>query len=190
MRFVQKHLLDLRTSLQHCSGMPEIAEGQSSDGTARDSIAPATEDGIVANALQQKLRQLKEQQTATVQPEADRAERAGRTVSWSCRSEPIRECSMGLQIPRGQELGSATRRGHVIAKFPSESKLDEWWVEFHRQAGRSPEQLAKGSPQPNRPDATAKRAGSNHTTSSSRGSGGDYMRPWSDKYGMPEYDLE
>ena len=77
VRFVQKHLLDLRTSLQHCGDVPEIVDGQSSDGTTSNSIASATEGGIVENALQRRLRQLKEQQTATEQPEAGSLTRRG-----------------------------------------------------------------------------------------------------------------
>ena len=189
VRFVQTHLLDLRTSLQHC-GASAVVDRQVSEGTTSDPIASGAEGSIAENALQQRLRELKQRQATTAQSEAGQLDPAGPMILGVRVPSSFENVRWGCKFHDGKDWILTTRRGYVIAKFPSESKLDEWWVEFQRQAGRSPEQLTKGSPQPKRLHKAAKTVGGSHATSSTNASNGDYMRPWSERYGMPEYDLE
>jgi hypothetical protein len=68
----------------------------------------------------------------------------------------------------------------VIATFASEAELNSWWEKFQTGQGRKPLELAHGKPAnvPRKRQDRGNRVGS------------DYLRPWSAKYDMPEYDLE
>ena len=37
-----------------------------------------------------------------------------------------------------------TKRGHIIANFPSEAALEQWWADFQRSQSREPTPLAEG----------------------------------------------
>jgi hypothetical protein len=81
-----------------------------------------------------------------------------------------------------------TLKGKLIAKFSSEMRLTLWWSEFEawqsREAAAAKEKTSKG----------VKRKADVRTRQSCQSPAlrdpSDPLRPWSDKYDMPEYDLE
>jgi hypothetical protein len=85
----------------------------------------------------------------------------------------------------------ATMRGVVVATFSSERELDSWWQIFQSAQGRAAQLLVRGRPEP-RPKGRRKKRykGGNGTSGLGNPIGTDYLKPWSSKYDMPDYDLE
>ncbi len=98
-----------------------------------------------------------------------------------------------------------TKKGVLIRDFSTEVELDLWWQTFQTYQGRKPLPLSNG----NATEREKKRrilGGKERrvaeelnqimergviTPPHSSGTGGeDFLKPWSDKYDMPEYDLE
>jgi hypothetical protein len=89
-----------------------------------------------------------------------------------------------------------SKRGTEIARFATEVELDAYWQKLQFSQGRQPEPLVQGkAPTRGAVPARRKRRGVAPRTSGGNGalgsrSGSDFLKPWSDEYGMPEYDLE
>jgi hypothetical protein len=77
-----------------------------------------------------------------------------------------------------------TRRGGVIAVFPAEKALDEWWEAFQRSQSRTPRPLLPGRPPPRRTPLPRE------VRTPSGGKVVDPLRPWSEEFDMPEFDAE
>jgi hypothetical protein len=75
----------------------------------------------------------------------------------------------------------ATRGGTIIATFSTEAELDSWWKTFQLGQGRQPEELTRGKPRVQKPRVLR---------DAERPRPWDPLKPWSEKYDMPEYDLE
>jgi hypothetical protein len=105
-----------------------------------------------------------------------------------------------LKMKNGRKYKESSRwiltskGGATIAEFATENALDEWWDKFQQSLGRQPKRLIEGKKKPTmrrnkKPTVRRKKTGSSRNTSSTR-TFDDYLKPWSDKYGMPEYDFE
>lgn len=76
----------------------------------------------------------------------------------------------------------AVPRGNSFGRFETEEELDRWWEQFQLSQGRTPKPLATG------PATSSQLAKTQRTARKKRT--GDYLHPHSEKYDMPEYDLE
>ena len=85
----------------------------------------------------------------------------------------------------------ATKMGRVIATFCSEADLDDWWKDFQENQGRKPKPLnsmklrsRNNSMKRRRRKLLAQDRKLRERPAS------DPLKPWSEEYDMPEYDLE
>ena len=122
-------------------------------------------------------------------PGATRTKKPGlRTVSVPCVTIPesMANIAHGRKYEEEGRWILASKRGVPIAAFLTEDVLDEWWKLFQQGLGRIPHPLIVGRFMPQR---TRCQKGKRRSTPDNQRSG-DYLKPWSDKYDMPEYDLE
>ena len=79
-----------------------------------------------------------------------------------------------------------SNRGMHIATFECEADLDRWWRVFQESMGREPRELRAGRIfQPAHTRLPRSRRSEKQTMPR-----GDYLKPWSERYDMPEIDLE
>jgi hypothetical protein len=97
-----------------------------------------------------------------------------------------------------------TKRGHVIAKFPSEEALERWWADFQRGQSREPAPLVEGRyvaptrerhfapprDQGGRVKYLPQRSPGEYSSYPSNGGAVDPLKPWSNEFDMPEFDAE
>jgi hypothetical protein len=98
-----------------------------------------------------------------------------------------------------------TKKGFPIKDFSTESELDSWWRTFQTGQGRPPLPLDNGKAPERRKKRWIKGGAPTKVSEqlnqimekgivtpphSSGTCGEDFLKPWSEKYDMPEYDLE
>jgi hypothetical protein len=95
----------------------------------------------------------------------------------------------GMKYQEGGNWFLTTRRGVVVAVFPSESELDAWWSAFQTSQGKEPKPLGIGLfrrvwPSPNRQRKAYRPSGDRSPYTGSTYNG----KAWSSEYNMPEAD--
>ncbi len=96
--------------------------------------------------------------------------------------------STGRKYEENGQWVLTTRRGVLIATFPSEEALEVWWASFQADHRRVVGKLLLGEYQaPNRRSPRRRTKGGGRLPGSSAS---DYLKPWNSRYGMPEIDLE
>ncbi len=96
--------------------------------------------------------------------------------------------STGRKYQENGQWLLTTRRGVLIATFPSEEALEGWWASFQADQRRVVGKLSLGKYKPPNRHASRRRTKGGGRLPGSSAS--DYLKPWNSRYGMPEIDLE
>jgi len=87
-------------------------------------------------------------------------------------------------------------RGYLLARFSTEEDLERWWKEFQFSQGRSPRGLIllkfakRRSEKPDDGTVVRKQWYCGIGVSAENKPTSDPLKPWSEKYDMPEFDAE
>lgn len=118
--------------------------------TVRANSSPRRSVSAGANGKQAKSR------SQTVKAERIGSKRCAVTIANVFVPASLADVAVGRKYKQGDRWILSTKRGHTIAKFPSEGDLDRWWAAFQKNRGRAPRALRLGRAPTKGQDRSAK----------------------------------